>query len=238
MNEKIYLNPRLSAIRDMVPMNTVVADIGCDHGYLICSLVETGIAKHGFACEANPQPLERARKTIVENCLSNRIDTVLTNGLTDLPFSTIDVFVIAGMGGDLISKILLEHQFTRDSRFTFLLQPMSKPEKLRKAIFENGFTIAYEVAVISDNKVYSVMNVRYTDMICSSDTVTLHTGLLLGKTDFASRFYIRQVLHKLTTRVNGLIESNNPNNVDEYTQVIEQIRSSLEGGADDGLHSR
>lgn len=223
MSGNIRLSPRLQAVKGLVRKNSVVADIGCDHGYLICELVKSGIATHGFACEANLKPLERARRTITENCLSDRIDTVLSDGLTDLPYSGIDVFVIAGMGGDLIADILLAHRWTRDGRFQFILQPMSKPEKLRKALLSNGFAISFERAVISDDKVYTVLVVVYTDCICDIDMLTCYTGRLFENDDFASRLYIKQILRRVQRRADGLARSERPEEAEQFRKLAEQI---------------
>lgn len=226
MSGSLHLDARLSAIKNLVKPCNLVADIGCDHGYLICALVESGIAKRGLACDANSGPLNRAYNTITENCLSDSIDTVLTKGFTDLPFSTIDTFIIAGMGGELIAEILLEFPQARDSRFDFILQPMSKPERLRKALFENGFTITFEIAVICDNKVYSVMCVKYTQSSCECDIVTSYTGLLHRNNDFPSQLFLKKTVQQLTAKAEGLRKAKNGKNdaeAEEYTRIARQI---------------
>lgn len=223
MSGKIHLDARLSAIKNLVKPCGLIADIGCDHGYLICELVKSGISKRGLACEANLGPLNRAYKTITENCLSGSIDTVLTNGLTDLPFSAIDTFIIAGMGGELIAEILLTFPQARDSRFDFILQPMTKPEKLREALFKNGFTITLERAVMCDNIVYTVMCVKYTNSSHACDIVTSYTGLLHENNDFPSRLYLRQTVHRLNKKSKGLIVSKNEKEAELYTRIAQQI---------------
>lgn len=228
MSGNIHLSPRLEAIKNLVRKNSVVADIGCDHAQLICALAESGIATRGFACEANLKPLERAKRTINENCLSNRIHTVLTNGLTDLPHREIDVIIIAGMGGDLISGILLAHPWTRDSRFQFILQPMSKAENLRKSLFENGFAISSERAVISDNKVYTVIDVTYTDCICYPGLLTCYAGRVLENNDFPSGLYIRQVLRRVETRATGLERAGNLEEAEKFRLLAAQIRERMQ----------
>lgn len=227
MPKDIQLDNRLTVISEFVTKNSVAADIGCDHGYLICSLVKTGRIKHGFACEANLGPLENAKKTIEENCLSNSIDTVLTNGLTDLPYSAIDTFIIAGMGGDLISEILLSHAWTRDNRFDFILQPMTKAENLRQTIYKNGFTITKEQAVISDNKVYTVILSKYTKRIYDTDPISCYTGCLFDNDDFPSRLYLEQTAKRLEKKSKGLFMAKNPENAKKYADLASEIRERI-----------
>ncbi|MCL2034002.1 MAG: class I SAM-dependent methyltransferase [Oscillospiraceae bacterium] len=228
---KIKLDARLSAIFDMVPPEGVVADIGCDHALLACALIETGRAKHVFACEANLGPLLHAKKTIADNCLSNSIDTVLTNGLTDLPHSTIDTFIIAGMGGELIADIVLTHMWTRNSRFRFILNPMTKEEKLRRLLFENGFTIAKETCVFSDNKLYTVMYVYYTESSCSIEEFSFYTGCHLYSNDFSSQLYISRVIQRLEKKINGVKMSKNAESdekIEYYKKITKEIKNKAE----------
>ena len=229
----IRLDARLSAIFDMVSPKSVVADIGCDHALLACALAETGRAARVFACDANPGPLEHAKKNIADNCLSNSIDTVLTNGLTGLPHALIDTFIIAGMGGKLIGDILLTHRWTRDSRFQFILNPMTKEEKLRKLLFENGFIIAKETCVVFDNTVYVVMSVSYTDKTYDIEEVSFYTGCHLYSNDFPSRIYISRVINQLEKKNNGLKMSKKIKNNDEikyYEKILEEIKNKAEKG--------
>ncbi|MBQ2795822.1 MAG: SAM-dependent methyltransferase, partial [Oscillospiraceae bacterium] len=100
------LDLRLSAAADFVKEGTVAADVGTDHGYLICHLVEQGICKRGFATDINIKPLESARSLIREMELDEEIETVLTDGLKGLPEDDIDEILICGMGGETIINIL------------------------------------------------------------------------------------------------------------------------------------
>lgn len=227
MSGVICLDARLAAVMDLVKPGSVAADIGTDHGYLICALAKAGIIERGFACDVNLKPLERAKKTIRENCLSGSIETVLTDGLTGLPHWLIDTIIIAGMGGDLIAEILLAHTWASNSRFHFILQPMTKPGKLRKAIFENGFTISSERAVISANKVYTVMSVKYTDSSTETDDISLHTGMLLDNDDFPSRLYLEQTVRRLEKKAVGFKASKTPEKACQYAILAAEIRERI-----------
>ena len=46
------LNLRLQTAAEFVKEGSIAADVGTDHGYLICYLVNEGIVKHGFATDS------------------------------------------------------------------------------------------------------------------------------------------------------------------------------------------
>ena len=62
MKKSAGMDPRLALLCKMAPPCYKAADIGTDHGYLICALVENGKAKRGIAADLKPQPLEKARR--------------------------------------------------------------------------------------------------------------------------------------------------------------------------------
>jgi tRNA (adenine22-N1)-methyltransferase len=158
----LRLDARLGAIKAMVRPGGVAADIGCDHGKLICSLAQSGSIERGYACDMNLGPLENARKTISKTGLEGKIETMLADGLNGLPYEEIDTFIIAGMGGELIADIMLSHPWVFDTRFDFILQPMTRAGVLRQRLQENGFSIEKERTVTIGHRVYTVMYVKYT----------------------------------------------------------------------------
>ena len=75
------LDPRLALIYQMVPPCRRAADVGTDHGYLICALVESGRAESGIAADITPLPLDKARREAESRGLSHRVRLVLGDGL-------------------------------------------------------------------------------------------------------------------------------------------------------------
>ena len=47
----IKLDSRLSAVASLVRKGSVAADIGTDHGYLLCWLIQNGISPSGIAAD-------------------------------------------------------------------------------------------------------------------------------------------------------------------------------------------
>ena len=99
------LNSRLSKIAEMVRKGDRVADIGTDHAYLPVYLVKSGISPFAYACDVVDGPLCNACKNIESAAVEN-ICIRKGDGLAAVAPSEVDTLVIAGMGGDLIMRIL------------------------------------------------------------------------------------------------------------------------------------
>lgn len=153
------LSLRLSTLARLIETGKRVADIGTDHGYLPAYLLSAGICPQVYCCDVNPQPLKRAARTFAALGLERGVSFLCADGLQGLRASDVDVAVIAGMGGDLIAEIL-ENGFSDGRNYqnvTFLLQPMSKAEKLRAYLAQNGFLRTDEILVEEDGKIFVIM---------------------------------------------------------------------------------
>ena len=87
--------------------------------------------------------------------MEENIDFRLTDGLHGLDESQADTVVIAGMGGELIARILSEAPWTRE--VLLLLQPMTAQPELRRWLTENGYRIQRETIVCEGEKLYIVL---------------------------------------------------------------------------------
>lgn len=58
-----------------------VCDVGTDHGYLPCFMIKENMCKKALACDVAPMPLKSAEEHINREGLSDRIGTVLSDGL-------------------------------------------------------------------------------------------------------------------------------------------------------------
>lgn len=161
MSEK-HLDERLSLIAQMTPHCRLAADIGTDHGLLITHLVRTGKIERGIAADINPMPLQKAEREISASGLQDRIAVRLTDGLAGIAPEGLGAVILAGMGGELIAQIIGSWPHFRTPGIVWLLQPMSKPERLRGWLFGNGFAIAEERCCRAAGKLYSVLRVEYT----------------------------------------------------------------------------
>lgn len=155
------LSKRLSTVSNMVINCDTACDIGCDHGYVSIDLVNRNVARRVIACDINEGPLLAASENIAAAGLSDRIETRLSDGLhkvttTDKP----DVIIAAGMGGQLMSKILDEGKEVVKGASQLVLQPQSELFLVRKWLRQNGYTIVREEILTDASKYYFVMDAR------------------------------------------------------------------------------
>lgn len=156
----VKLSKRLRAIADLIPKGAVVADVGCDHGYIPIYLLESGKSRYAIAMDVREGPLKRAEEHIAGHHLEGYIETRLSDGLRQLQPGEADTVVIAGMGGGLVKKILTESAHVRDSIMQYVLQPQSEIGSVRAFLREQGLVIVAEDMVCEDEKYYPMMLVR------------------------------------------------------------------------------
>ena len=155
MSELCSLPPRLLLIARMAAPCRVLADIGTDHAHLPVYMLQNHLCSRAFACDVNDGPLQKARGAVAQWGLEDRIETVKSDGLKSVP-EEYDTLVIAGMGGDLISKILENHPPHAAEKI--ILQPMTKAEILRNYLFIHGYCIRREEAVSEGDRHYIVLD--------------------------------------------------------------------------------
>ena len=148
------LSERMHMVADMVSKGRVLADIGCDHGYLSVWLVREKTVKRAIAMDVRKGPLERAEESIRFFHQQERIETRLSDGMDELKPGEADRIVIAGMGGILMSGILTRGAECVKEAEQLVLQPQSDIDLVRKAVHRLGFKIADERACFEEGKYY------------------------------------------------------------------------------------
>lgn len=151
----IKLTPRLELCAAMCPAKERLVDVGCDHGYLAIRLVKEGRVKRALACDLRRGPLENARENIALYGLEEKIDTLCTDGLDGVLPVGEDVVTICGMGGENIADILRRAPWTKNA--AVVAQPMTKQERLRRFLAQNGYNIYEERLVYEDFRLYTAM---------------------------------------------------------------------------------
>lgn len=217
---------RLETILSMAPQCNCAVDVGADHAKVAIELVRRGIAQRATATDVGAGPLSRAKIAISACGLSEKIDTVLTDGLTDVPKH--DLVVIAGMGGELILHILDTAAWTREDDVAFLLQPMTAGERLRSGLFARGYRVEREEIAKEGRKYYPILLVRRGE-----EPYTSLDQLYLSRAGDASPLaeeYLAHVLARMEKQLRGLksAEEEDEKRIEETTQVINALRKRRE----------
>lgn len=152
------LDKRLQTCLEMVRGEGIVCDVGTDHALLAAELINSGKCQRVIASDINEGPLEAARKTVEKYGLTDKVELVLSDGLGNVSLDGVSDIVIAGMGGETIADIIRNAGIERSSAVRLVLQPMSKPEILRKRLYEYQFAITGERVVEDGDKMYVVMS--------------------------------------------------------------------------------
>ncbi len=158
------LSKRLETIASFVPKGSIIADIGTDHGYIPIRLVQDQTCPRAFAMDVRKGPLERAFVHVEEYGLSQQISLRLSDGLRKLDPGEADTVIIAGMGGELICRILEEGGHVRDSISRFILSPQSELGSVRRYLEKKGFAIRREAMVKEDGKYYTILEAEKGQM--------------------------------------------------------------------------
>ena len=151
------LSKRLETIASFVCKGSIIADIGTDHGYIPIRLVQDGICPRAYAMDVRKGPLERAAAHVEEYGLSKQIVLRLSDGLQRLEPGEADTVIIAGMGGELICRILEAGDHVRDSVSSWILSPQSELGSVRRYLEQKGFSIRREAMVKEDGKYYTIL---------------------------------------------------------------------------------
>lgn len=156
------LGVRLSSVAARVRSGARVADIGTDHALLPVWLVQSGQCPSAVASDIGEGPAAAARRTVAGAGLESAVSVRVGDGLAPVWPDEVDDIVIAGMGGETIAEILSAAPWVADPHYRLVLQPMSKPERLRIFLAENGFAIQDEDVVAEGERLYTVMTATFT----------------------------------------------------------------------------
>lgn len=154
MAKPVQLSGRLQVLADMVTPGNVVADVGCDHGFLSIYLLEQGIAPRVIAGDVRKGPLSAARDHVAQRGLSAYIETRLSDGLAQYLPGEAQTLVCAGMGGRLMQRILLQNPDVTQAFEELILQPQSELRYFRVFLREQGFVVTDENILCEDGKYY------------------------------------------------------------------------------------
>lgn len=145
------LSKRLATIASLVTTKSII-DVGCDHGYLDIYLTKLGIKC--LATDISLNSLNKARDNFkLENL---NIDTMVTDGLSNINIKDTDTIVISGMGTDTIIKIL-----NKDLKNDLIISSNNHLEKLRRFVISKGYYIEKEVFVLENNKPYVIIKFKF-----------------------------------------------------------------------------
>ncbi|MEW6080508.1 MAG: class I SAM-dependent methyltransferase [Bacillota bacterium] len=191
---------RLKSIASMVRPGTVAADVGTGHGLLAVYLVASGVCPGVIATEVNPMPLVHARDRAAQEGVSGMIEFRLGWGLEPLAPGEAGCIIVAGLGGDLMLRVLLGRPEVARAA-PLVLGPVAREESLRRGLLVHGFRITQEDIVMDRGRIYQTIAAEAGD-----DAVGPDVFLEIGPRAWEMRHpLIRCLISRRIERYGGII---------------------------------
>lgn len=225
------LSNRLLTVASFVTKGSNIADIGTDHGYVPIYLAQNGLIGHGLAMDVGQGPLMHAQAHIAECGLGTVLETRLSDGLAKLNSGEADTVIIAGMGGDLIIRILEQGKAVLESVQELILSPQSKLHKVRLYLQENGWKIIRESMLKEDGKFYTVMK-AVNGTMPDQRSIDLKYGRLLIATGHPvlREFLLKekQQYEQIVKHLKEQKDSSENERLSELVQELKEIGAALD----------
>lgn len=141
-----------------------LVDVGTDHAYLPIWLLKNGKIPSAVAADIRPGPLEAARRNAEKYGVTQCLTLRLSDGLKSILPQEGQTVVMAGMGGELMCRIIGETPWLKEPGRRLVLQPMSCVPLLRKGLMAQGFSVEEERAIEDGGKVYSAFSVVHREV--------------------------------------------------------------------------
>ena len=206
---------RLTKLVSLIPPCELLADVGCDHGYVGIQALRLGKTKRVAFTDISRPSLDKARR----NCPQEYNDVVSFYCQDGLGTIKVDCAIIAGMGGLEIVSILQAAQHLPDK---LVLQPMRNQRDVRMYL-----TQSYEIVTdvkFFDGKFYDVIVAER----CDTPTALTESELEFGKSNIAnpSADFIRYLQLELN-KLNGILKGTDDAEVTARRNLVEYTLNSI-----------
>ncbi|MBR6258336.1 MAG: SAM-dependent methyltransferase [Lachnospiraceae bacterium] len=214
----IRLSARMEAVAALCEKGSCGADVGCDHAYVSIYLLQHDVFERMLAMDLREGPLKAARENIEREGLKEKIECRLSDGLSAMEAGEADSVICAGMGGELMVRILTDGIEKMKAAKQLILQPQSEVAGVRRFLKRNAYAITAEDMVFEDGKYYPMFRaVPAGEDKTEDDMLYLEYGrqTLEGRHPVLKRF----LEHRITTE----------------TSVREQLEAAAKDGSEKAL---
>lgn len=205
------LSKRLNTIANMIPENSYVLDIGCDHALLDIYLTLEKQCRC-VASDINNCALQSARENVEKYGVQKKVEIVCAPGLDGVEVTEESYVVIAGMGTMTILDILSSPQTSKIQHL--ILQSNRELETLRKEVTRLGFRIREEHAL--EEKGISYVIILWERGIVTYQEMEYRYGPYLLKHD---PVYLKRMLEKESKLLAHLPETHSKKRKEQEKRV-------------------
>ncbi|NMB09622.1 MAG: SAM-dependent methyltransferase [Tissierellia bacterium] len=214
---------RLKLIADLVDKNSIVADIGTDHGIVPIYLSKEKICKKIIASDISEKSLNKLYEKLELNPQINNIDLRVGNGLNILKPFEVDTIIISGMGGNLIEEIIEESLEVAKSSSVMILGANNAVEQLRRFLHLKRFIIVDEVDLYENDKYYQILKVKTGLEVYEEDIYYEFGKILIEKKSKNLLKFINEEINSM----NNIVEHLNSINTESSKERLETLDSKL-----------
>lgn len=213
------LDERLSLAAALYVPCELGADIGTDHGFLPCHLLETGVCQRMIFADVSPKALSRAEAQVTRRRLQDRALLVCADGLDALtePCGCVSAM---GMGGETLAGILTRGQHKLQGA-TLVLSAHTELHLVRQAIRDIDYHITREVLCRAAGRFY-VFWQAFPGAEPTTEEEIRYGSLLLKEMTPLLREYITWRIKVIQAKLNGLTSAAVPD-----TAAIRQAQNDI-----------
>ncbi len=205
---------------------SALCDVGTDHAYLPIWLLKAGRVPKALACDIRPGPLENAGRNARRYGVEDRLSLRLSDGLREVRPEEAETVVVAGMGGEVILRIVAETSWLREPGRLLVLQPMSSASDLRLGLRELCFEVLEERAVTDGGRPYTAFSACYGGTRPETVPLYPYIGKLRPGTE-AARLYAEKTVRDLRGRLAGAVRGRGDEDPEALRGAIAEIEKSF-----------
>lgn len=224
------MDNRLKLIASLAKGYKKIIDVGTDHGYLPVYLIKNKFVESAIVSDISKDSLDKAVRLIKENSLNNKIEYRVGNGLDIINSNDkINLIIIAGMGGKLISEIIdFKKNFICENKIDLILQPMQNYDALREYLIKNDFLI--KSYLVKEDKIYQVIKVSGFGKNEKYTKEEIYFGKLDDyKYDEIQYSLIKDLVVKEKEKMFNIISKVDSSNAFDKDFIIKNKKEKLEG---------
>ena len=152
------------------------------------------------------------------------IVSAASGGMLCRPSDAAGTIVLAGMGGDLMVRILEAAPWVCDARYTLILQPQSAGQALRQYLAGHGFLIEREALAQDGHFLYTVLRAKKGTMPPLTPGQQYATPQLLAEGGPLLGAYLARIEAALAGTVRGLQKASEPEKLRYYQTALAEIQ--------------
>lgn len=210
---------RLEEIIKLVEENSIVTDIGTDHGIVPYELVKSAKAKKVIASDISEKSLDKLREKLDYLDEPEKIVLNVSDGLDNLNEYQVDTIIISGMGGNLIVDILNKNLDIAKSANCLILGANNSLALLRRFLHENSFEIIEEVDLFENDKYYQIIKAKVGKQLFVNEYEYEYGKYLIdNKSEYLKKYINKQIENK-----NNILSNLSDKNSDSIKSAIENI---------------